>query len=83
MRYNSIILKELDTSSFGNDDISSEEHMENSKIRRDSCFYLELLIFVHIFEFYLVTQSLEAMNIIFTICIISQAIETFTSKHLQ
>jgi hypothetical protein len=35
----------------GNDDISSEEHFE------DSDFYLELLIFVHIFVFYIVTQS--------------------------
>ncbi len=40
----------------GNDDISSEEHFDNSKTRRGSHFLLELFIFgVQIFEFYLVT----------------------------
>ncbi len=45
-----------------NDVISSREHFENSKIGKGSLNIprrLELLIFVHIFELYLVTQSLS------------------------
>jgi hypothetical protein len=49
----------------GNDDISSEEHFENSKISRDSYFYAELFIFVHIFEFYCEPMPL---TIIFAVC---------------
>jgi hypothetical protein len=30
-----------------NDDVSSEEHFENKKVKKDSYLYLELLIFVH------------------------------------
>ncbi len=41
-----------------NDDISSEEHSENSKIVEVLIFYLEQFNFDDIFEFYLVTQSL-------------------------
>jgi hypothetical protein len=42
----------------GNDDISSEEHFENSKTRRGIYLLQELFIFVQIFEIYLVAQSL-------------------------
>ncbi len=42
----------------GNDDISSEEHFENSKTRRGTYLLLELLIFVQILDFYLVIHSL-------------------------
>ncbi len=43
----------------GNDDISTEEHFENSKTTRGTYLQLELFFFVKIFEFYhLVTQSL-------------------------
>ena len=47
-------------SCFGNinDDISPEDHFENSKTNRGSYVYLELFIFVQLFEFFLVTQSL-------------------------
>ncbi len=41
-----------------NDEISPEEHFESSKTRRGTLLLLELFIFVHMFEFYLVTQSL-------------------------
>jgi hypothetical protein len=42
-----------------NDDISPEEHFENSKFSRDPPYlYLEPSIFGHIFEFFLVTQAL-------------------------
>jgi hypothetical protein len=40
----------------GNDDNSSEEYFENSKISRGSYLYLELFIFDHLFELYLLTQ---------------------------
>jgi hypothetical protein len=43
----------------GNDDISSEEHFENLKTRRGIYLLLELIIDVQIFEFHLVTQSLQ------------------------
>ncbi len=42
----------------GNDEISSEEHFTYLKTKRGSYLLLELLIFVPIFEFYLVTQTL-------------------------
>ncbi len=38
----------------------SEEHFENSKTSRGSCYqYLELFILDKLFDFYLVTQSFE------------------------
>jgi hypothetical protein len=42
----------------GNDHILSEEHFEKSKVIRGSYLFLEPFSFVHIFEFYLVTQTL-------------------------
>jgi hypothetical protein len=42
----------------GNDDISSEEHFKNLKTIRGSYLLLELFIFVQIFEFDRMTQSL-------------------------
>jgi hypothetical protein len=42
----------------GNDDISSEEHFENSKTIGGFYLDLEVVIFVQIFEFYLLTRSL-------------------------
>jgi hypothetical protein len=47
----------------GNDDISSEEHLENVKTRRGSCLLLELFICVQLFEFYLVTQSFKGKSL--------------------
>jgi hypothetical protein len=46
---------------YGNDYISSEKYFENSKTERGAglIFYYN---FVHIFEFYLVTQSLSLNN---------------------
>jgi hypothetical protein len=41
-----------------NEDISSEEHFENSKTRRGIYLQQEVFIFVQIFEIYLVTESL-------------------------
>jgi hypothetical protein len=41
-----------------NNDISSEEHFENSNTKRGTYLLLKLFIFDKIFEFYLVTQSL-------------------------
>jgi hypothetical protein len=46
----------------GNGGISSQEHFENLKTVRGS--YLDLVIFVQIFEIYLVTLSLS-MNYIY------------------
>ncbi len=42
----------------GTDKFSSEEHFTYLKTKRGSYLLLELLNFVPIFEFYLVTQSL-------------------------
>jgi hypothetical protein len=42
----------------GNDDITSEEHFENSKTVRGSYLDKSVVIFVKIFDFYLATQSL-------------------------
>ncbi len=41
----------------GNGEISSEKHFENSKTRRGSYFLQEPLIFVQIFELYLVSRD--------------------------
>ncbi len=41
-----------------NDDISLQGYLKNSQICRGSYLYLKLFFIVHIFEFYLVTQSL-------------------------
>jgi hypothetical protein len=43
----------------GNDDISSEEHFENSETIRGSSLDIKVVIFVQIIEFYLVTKSLQ------------------------
>jgi hypothetical protein len=42
----------------GNDDISSAEHLRISNTSGGSYFYVLLIIFVQIFEFCLVIQSL-------------------------
>jgi hypothetical protein len=49
---------------YANDDTSSEEHFENSKTIRGSYLLLQVVIFVQIFEFYLVTiVPLSSSNI--------------------
>jgi hypothetical protein len=42
----------------GIDDILSEEHLKIRKLEKNSYLLLELVIFVKIFEFFLMTQSL-------------------------